>query len=214
MRTLITLFSILLIANQSIAQDKDPKAKAVLDEVSKKIKALNCYSVEFSMNLKTKSVDETQKGSAIIKGNSYIIKMGNQELICDGKTVWTILHEEKEVNVNPIEPGNKDDDVFDPSKLFNLWEQDFKYRWVGEQTVDGVVLVEISMVPTNPSKSKYHTVIVKINKAKNELHTVILKGKDGETITYKLSKFVSNPPVNDSDFKFLKSKYPGYTVID
>lgn len=215
MRTLIALLSLLMIANQSIAQDKDPKAKAVLDEVSKKIKSYTSFSVEFSFNLKTADkIDETQKGTALIKGKSYIIDMGNQKLLCDGKTVWTILKDEKEVYPNPIEPGDKDDDLFDPSNLFTLWEKDFKYRWVKEETVEGVVLVEISMVPLNPAKSKYHTIIVKVNKAKSELHTVIVKGKDGETLTYKLTKMVANPPVNDADFKYSPAKYPGYTVID
>lgn len=214
MRTSIFLAAILLLVNQSFAQDKDPKAKAVLDEVSKKIKSYTSYSVEFSYELKSPNVNEEMKGKATIKGNSYKIEMGNQTILCDGKTVWTILKDEKEIYVNPIEPGNKEDDMFNPAELFKLWEKDFKYKWVKEETVNGLTLINIQLAPMNPGKSKYHTVILKVDKAKSELNTVIMKGKEGETMTYKLTKFTPNIPVNDADFKYTPAKYPGYTVID
>ncbi|MFN3343002.1 MAG: LolA family protein [Flavobacteriales bacterium] len=193
------------------AQDKDPKAKAVLDEVSKKIKGYTSYSVEFSTNLKKDKVDENYNGKAIIKGDKYIIETKDQKIISDGKTVWTILLKEKEVYENPIDDSG-DDELLNPTKMFNLWEKDFKYKWIKEEAVGGVTLIEIHLFPTNPSKAKFHTVIVKINKATNEVSSVIVKGKEGDVLTYKLLKLVPNVPINDADFKFDKAKYPGYTI--
>jgi outer membrane lipoprotein-sorting protein len=40
-----------------------------------------------------------------------------------------------------------------------------------------------------------------------------MKTKDGTVMTYNLSKFTSNPSVDDSKFVFDPKKYPGYTVI-
>lgn len=212
MKTSLFMTALLFLGMQSFAQDKDPKAKAVLDEVSKKVKGYTSFSVEFSSNLKTTDgVNENHSGKAIIKGDKYIIEAGDQKIISDGKMVWTILIKEKEVYENPIEDGD-DDQLLNPTKMFNLWEKDFKYKWVKEETVSGVTLVEINLYPLK-TKSKFHTVIVKVNKSTNEIHTVIVKGKDGEVLTYKLLKMTANVSVSDADFKFDKAKYPGYTVI-
>jgi outer membrane lipoprotein-sorting protein len=40
-----------------------------------------------------------------------------------------------------------------------------------------------------------------------------MKAKDGTTMTYTLTKFTSNPSVEDSKFVFDIKKYPGYTVV-
>lgn len=204
--------AMLFLGLQSFAQDKDPKAKAVLDEVSKKVKGYTSFSIEFSSNLKTPDgVNENKGGKATIKGDKYIIEAGDQKIISDGKTVWTILVKEKEVYENPME-DNDDDQLLNPTKIFTLWEKDFKYKWVKEETANGVTLVEINLYPTKP-KSKFHTVIVKVNKSTHDINSVTVKGKDGEVLTYKLTKLTPNVAVSDADFKFDKAKYPGYTVI-
>ena len=56
--------------------------------------------------------------------------------------------------------------------------------------------------------------ILKINKEKKQIHSVTVKGKNGDTMTYKITKFTPNVEVKDSDFKFDKSKHPGVTMID
>ncbi|MBX7093371.1 MAG: outer membrane lipoprotein carrier protein LolA [Flavobacteriales bacterium] len=212
MKTSIIAAALLLIGFQSFAQDKDPKAKAELDEVSKKVKGYTSFSVEFSSNLKTKDGgSENQSGKATIKGNKYIIETGEQKIISDGKTVWTILVKEKEVYENPAE--DDDDELMNPTKMFSIWEKDFKYKWVKEETVNGATLVEIHLFPVSPAKSKFHTVIIKINKATHDVNSVTVKGKEGDVLTYKLVKLTPNVNVNDADFKFDKAKYPGYTVI-
>jgi outer membrane lipoprotein-sorting protein len=40
-----------------------------------------------------------------------------------------------------------------------------------------------------------------------------MKAKDGTVMTYTLTKFQSNPTIEDSKFVFDIKKYPGYTLI-
>jgi outer membrane lipoprotein-sorting protein len=213
-KTIAMMMSLMFLGFTTNAQDKDPKAKQILDEVGKKIKSYTSFYVEFSATLKASATatPETQKGNATIKGEKYIINMGDQRILSDGKMVWTILlGGENEVYENPVE--DSEDDFSNPSKMFTIWEKDFKYKYVKEETIAGVVVHEIHLFPMNTTKSKFHTIIVKVDKVKSELHTVILKGKDGEVLTYQLTKFTANPAVTDADFKFDKAKYPGYKVI-
>jgi outer membrane lipoprotein-sorting protein len=40
-----------------------------------------------------------------------------------------------------------------------------------------------------------------------------MKTNDGTTMTYHLTKFVSNKDIADSKFVFNKAQYPGFAVI-
>ena len=71
----------------------------------------------------------------------------------------------------------------------------------------------INLFPKNPAKVDYHTITVYISKTSNELKKAVMKSKDGTTMTYSLSKFTSNPEIEDSKFVFDLKKYPGYNLI-
>ena len=49
--------------------------------------------------------------------------------------------------------------------------------------------------------------------ADNELKKAVMKAKNGTTMTYSLTKFTSNPTVDDSKFVYDAKKYPGYNLI-
>jgi outer membrane lipoprotein-sorting protein len=69
------------------------------------------------------------------------------------------------------------------------------------------------LYPKNAGKVDYHTIVLYISKTDNELKKAIMKAKDGTTMTYSLTKFTSNPTVEDSKFVFDIKKYPGYRVV-
>jgi outer membrane lipoprotein-sorting protein len=202
-------FSLLNVKAQTPAiQDQDPKAKKVLEELSKKMKSYNSFVIEYTRSLKSKDVNETQKGTAYVKGDKYKLDEGDKVIYSDTKNTWTILPKEKEVYVNPIDEKDKEESV-NPTQLFNMWEKDFKYRHVKEE--NGVH--EIHLFPMNPKKSKFHTIIMKIDANKQELSSVIIKRKEADEFTFKLNKLTPNA-VSDADVKFEKAKYSGYTIID
>ena len=106
-----------------------------------------------------------------------------------------------------------DEESINPKKLMTIWEGGFKNKYVKEMDLGGEMVDVINLYPKNAAKVEYHTVILYISKSSNELKKVILKMKDGTVMTYRLTKFESNPTISDSKFVFDKSKYPGYTVI-
>ncbi len=198
------------------AVDNTAKAKTLLDALSTKIKAYTSMQIEFSMHLKNGDVDETQKGKGTIKGEKYFVEMAGKEIRCDSKKVWTYDPDANECAVTCLDDGeaSDDEDLLNPSKMFTFWEEGLKYTYEKETTDGGVKVDEIKLVPKDPKKSKFHTITLRINKETNMIHSVIVKGKNGETMTYKITKFTANPTTKDSDFKFDKSKYPGVTMID
>lgn len=209
MKTLLTVLA-LTATSLTFAQDQDPKAKAILDELSKKTKGYTSVQVEFTMKTtnKTSNVNESVKGTATTKGTKYMVDLGKQKVLCDGVKIWTLLIKEKECNEETVEDSG--DETMNPTKLMTIWEKGFKYRFIKEE--NGIQ--EIHLFPTDTKKSKYHTVIIKIDKAKGQVSSVTVKGKGGDVTELIINKFTPNVPIDDAKFKFTKKDYPDFKVID
>lgn len=209
MKTLLT-FLALTVTSLTFAQDQDPKAKAILDELSKKTKGYTSIQVEFTMKTsnKTSNTNESVKGTATTKGNKYIVDLVKQKILCDGVKVWTLLMKDKECTEETV--GDSGDETMNPTKLLTIWEKGFKYRFIKDE--GGIQ--EIHLFPTDTKKSKYHTVILKIDKAKQQVSSVTVKGKSGDVTELTVTKFTPNVAIEDAKFKFSKKDYPDFTVID
>ena len=89
MRKIIPVFILALSCFGITAHaQNDPKAKAVLDGVSKKVKSLKSLKANFALNLtggKGGKVNESKKGTVTLKGEKYHVEINGQEIICDSK---------------------------------------------------------------------------------------------------------------------------------
>jgi outer membrane lipoprotein-sorting protein len=122
----------------------DTKAKAILAEVSKKYRSYNIIKTDFSFTLENPQakIKETQQGSLIAnsEANKYKVTMTDQELYSDGKSQWTYLKDNKEVQITDVD--NNSDGV-NPAKIFTVYEKGYKYLFVGEKKVGIKILQTI-----------------------------------------------------------------------
>lgn len=202
-----------LFAQGAQYQDQDPKAKKILDKVSENTKKHSSIRAEFEslMENKQDGIEINQEGSVTIRGNKYILELGEQKVISDGKLSWTFFTADNEVHINDIDDA---DDVIKPEEFFTIWEQDFKYQYHGDATLEGVNVAVIKLHPMEPRDKPYHTVELYVDKAKNQIHQIKVVGKDGTDYTYNIKSFGPETVLSDADFTFQKSKYPGIDVID
>ena len=198
------------------AQDtdvKDPKAKAILDKVSAMTKSYTSLKAEFiySMENKDEGISEKQEGTLLLKGDKYRLEIAGQEIICDGKTIWTFLKSEDEVQIS--EPENEEGSI-NPTNIFTIYESGFKYKFYKETSQAGIAIEQINLYPVNANDKSYHTVRLSIDKNKKQLISIRIFSKDGSEYTYKIKKLTTNLPVEDSHFTFKSSDYPDVEVID
>lgn len=210
MNKIITFVVATLFAIQINAQD-DPKAKSILDNLSKKTKAYTSIKAEFLLTITSKKdgVNEIQSGSIQLKGNKYNLSIKGQEVISDGKTVWTYIKESEEVHINTIS-SDENDGTFSPNKLFTLYETGFKYKYVEEKNN----IHSINLYPKDASSKAFHRITLFIDKVNNEIKEVKVYGKDGSEATYKIKTFTTNTALPDSLFTFDKAKHPKVEIID
>ena len=211
--TALLLLTISLVTG-TYAQSVDAKAKAILAEVSKKYRSYNVIKTDFSFMLENPQakIKETQQGSLIAKSeaNKYKVTMTDQELYSDGKSQWTYLKDNKEVQITDVDNNT---DGINPAKIFTIYEKGYKYLFTGEKKVGAKTLQTIDLSPLDIKKSIFK-IRLTIDKAAKQITNVVIFDKSGNRYTYAIKSFTPNVKVAESVFAFDAKKYPGVEVVD
>jgi outer membrane lipoprotein carrier protein len=181
---------------------QDPKAKAILDKLSAKTKALKSLSADFEYRLQNQKagIDEIQTGSIQVKGNKYRLKLAGQEVICNGTTVWTYLPDDEEVQITNND--EEEEGSFSPSKIFTIYETGFKFKYDKEQVIGGNRVHTIYLYPMEPGEKNFHTIILNVEKETTRVHSMTVKAKDGNIYTYTLKNYQPDQALSDASFDF------------
>ncbi|HPF00489.1 MAG TPA: outer membrane lipoprotein carrier protein LolA [Bacteroidales bacterium] len=188
----------------------DTKAKAILDALSAKLDALETMKFEFSytMTNTAENINETKTGSIYIKDDKYRLYIADQLIICDGTTIWTILKEDKEVQINSVDPTNQNT----PNKMLTSYNKNYKAKFIKEAPKAGIIMQTLDLTPL--TAQSFYKVRLEINKSKNMVYSSTIYDKNGTTYTYLVTNFIENPKVFESRFTFNKADYPDYSIND
>lgn len=205
-------FFLSLFGLQSGNQLNDPKAKTILDAVSKTYKSYNAIEAGFSLTTNNPGQNKStvQNGNVFLKGEKYKLSLGKQIIYCDKQSVWTYLKDINEVQINDYEPNKED---IAPSNMFTIYQNDFNYMMNGEEAVDKTSCTVIDLMPKDKSKP-FFKVRIWIDKNAKYIKRMKVFDKNGTLYTYSVTSFNSKANLEDSFFKFDAAKHPGVHVED
>ncbi len=210
----IIVFSIFLLSIFSAFSQQDVKAKEVLDKLSQKTKTYKTIKIEFSTTIENlaKKTKETNTGSVFMKATKYKVNFLNTELYCDGKTIWSYLKEAQEVNIKNA--SDEDNSVLNPAKIFTIYNEGFKYQYLGEKTENGKNVHEIDLFPIKSGEKNYSRVKLVIDKDNLQIVSIKTIGKDGINYTINVTKFTADQNMDDNIFIYDEKAHKGVEVID
>lgn len=191
---------------------KDPKAQEILKGVSARYKSMKSLSASFkitTLDQKDKTTNN-QTGNLVVKGDKYRLKLKGQEVIGDGKTVWTYIKESNEVQIND---ASENPDNISPTTIFTIYEKGFSTIYISEKTEGTKTLQQIELVPDD-SKKSYFKIQLFIDKKEKMISSAKIFNKNGTHYTYVIEQFKANPEAPDTQFTFDQTKYPGVEVVD
>ena len=190
----------------------DANAKSILQKVSTKYESMSSYSVDFVNKLHSPlaGIDEETKGSAVVSKDKFRIELEDHLIIVDGKSMWTYMKEDNEVNVSEFDPEESE---INPSNIYKMWEKGYKYRMLDTDAIDGVKYNLIELSPEDKANQIFK-VKLWVNPSNHTIKKWEMYEKSGNRYTYTISKFNSKPTISSSTFKFDKTKYPGVHVED
>ena len=200
-----------LIVNVGWAQ-KDPKALAVLDAMSAKYQNIVAFKAKLVYKLENSAekLNETFRGEITVMGEKYRLKIGEQEIINNGTTIWTYLREVNEVNIDNYYP---EDDPMAPSKIYTIYQQGYKYSFVEEKKRKGRIVQIIDIEPDNKDEP-FYKIRLTIDKVDKTLVNYKVFDKNGNRYRWSVSDFESDIKRTASHFEFDPSKYKDVEIID
>jgi outer membrane lipoprotein carrier protein len=210
-KTLSLLLLSATLALPALAQ-QDPKAGKILDAMSAKYQAYKSYQADFTQTLENTSakVKQNLSGNIIVAGQKFRLKLSGQEVINDGKTTWTYLKNENEVNISDTDPDAQD---MSPSQIYTMYKKGYKYTYAQTATEAGEAIDVIELTPENRTNDVFK-VRIKVRKKDSSVKSWEMFKKNGNRYTFTIKNFKANVPTDASTFSFDKAKYKGVKVVD
>ena len=187
----------------------DEKAKSILSKAKDKIKSANGISFTSQIIIKDQEKKEKsrQKARVLLSGKKYQILVEKHVFYCDGNTVWHLNKEAKEVVINSIE--KEEDNILNPSKLFDNYEKNFKAKFIRENE-DGTYVIDLT-----PIKGKeYHKIRLLIDKKNYQLKNMAMYYYDSSQTEYTIEQYRIDVTTSEADFVFNPAENKGIEIID
>ena len=188
-------------------------AKTILDKANEAF--INAGGIKATFTLNTEDskqkVTYTQDGTILIKGDKFKIDFPDGITWFDGKTQWSYLKGNDEVNVS--NPSGEELAGISPSVLLNIYKKGYKLNYKGEATENGKKVYVVELTPENKSVD-FSKLIIRINKVDNLFTSITLYGKDGMINNLKMKQIQTKTALPDNLFVFNKKDFPNIEVVD
>jgi outer membrane lipoprotein-sorting protein len=199
-KTLLIIIGILLSINLS-AQI----AEEFFNNVIEKTKSYNDISIVFNYKIinKEAGIYETMSGYASMKGSSYKLNVDGQEMISDGKILWTHLIDDEEVMISEITEDDNNSPLaiiesFSNNVTVSFLENNAETKAIEIKENDGESFEKIILTTDKDFRIK-------------KIHAYL---GDGNELVYEITEFTTNQNLPDSMFTFDENLYPNVDVID
>ncbi len=211
--SLILLFSSAAITGQDTGTQRvyEEKAERILQEASEEIKSHESLYVRFDYIIANTEPGMKEHMDAFLytKGDKYFMKIGYNQFISDGETVWAYMEEVNEVHISLAEDT---EGAITPTSLLENFTEDFRSKWIGEERVGDKIVHIIDLVPNEPQAFfKYR---VAIEDANRQIHYTKAYDRQGGTYRYEITAFNPDPGIPENQFVFNPAQYPGIEVVD
>lgn len=204
MKRFVLLTLSLLAFILPISAKNDPKAGEVLDKVSSSIAKSNGIEAGYTLL----SNQGNASGTILLKGQKFRMDGGGITTWFDGKTQWTYIKANEEVNVSV--PTKQELQNINPYAFLYMYKKGFAYKMgpttkVGKQKVYEIVL-------NSTGKSAQVQITLLIDQATYQpLQIKMIEGNIHSVININSFK---KKKLADSTFAFKKSYAPKAEIID
>lgn len=182
----------------------DQKADALLKRAAAQFGNVS-FKVTASMLDAQKKETLRQTAQVLYCKGCYRVSVADQEVICDGKTVWQWNKTAREVAVTNM--STDDVDLMNPARLLKNYDKSFRAKYI--RTDEGVALVDLQP----RSARSFHKIRLYMNEKSGQLQRMEVHKYDSSREVYEITEFkrASTPA---SKFTFDPSQHAGVEIID
>lgn len=184
----------------------DENATAALTKAIKKLGNVSFTVKMTALDSQKKKVFE-REAEVKYMGSNYQVVTSEEEICCDGKTVWFWNKKAKEVTVSNVEE-DEEMNLLNPASLMAHYNKHFRAKYIRTEN-DGSAVID--MQPR--SAQSFHKIRLFINEESGELKSIEVHKYDSSREIYSFSKHKYGK-VNMIGFVFDPKAHPDVEVID
>ena len=193
----------LLFATQAVTAQNN--AEALVRLMVNQMKSHKNVELDYKYQVSTEGLStEAQQGKAWLQGEAYKVEMVEQQMISDGKTIWTYLVDDEEVMVSNASEGEDNT----PLKLLTSLDENYAATLTG-MDAKGNATIELA----NP-KGQYRRITLRANPNKLAISSMDVYMEDGTKLIVTVDEMKFDQELDDKFFTFDTKKHPNVDVID
>ena len=200
------IFSVLiaLLSLPVIAQQQQSQAKVILDKTAEAFRKAGGVKADFTVKAVANGlVEGAENGTIQLKGEKFVLKTSDIITWFDGKTQWSYVTKNDEVNVsNPTQ-----------EELQQI-KKGFSYKLGATKTYRGKAVWEVVLTARDKKQELEHITLF-VTKDTYEPLCILLQQRGQQTRNeITITSYQTKQNYADQVFTFDKKQYPNAEVID
>ena len=209
------IFSVLiaLLSLPVIAQQQQSQAKAVLDKTAEAFRRAGGVKADFTVKAITNGLAEgAENGTIQLKGEKFVLKTSDIVTWFDGKTQWSYVPKNDEVNVS--NPTQEELQQINPYTFLYMYQKGFSYKLGTVKVYQGKAVWEV-ILTANDKKQELESITLYVTKSTYEPVYIQLQQRGQKTRNeITVTAYQTGLDYADHVFTFDRKAYPTAEVID
>ena len=209
------IFSVLiaLLSLPVIAQQQQSQAKAVLEKTAEAFKKAGGVRADFTLKaVNDGHLEGRENGIIQLKGEKFMLKTSETTTWCDGKTQWSYMVRNDEVNVS--NPTQEELQQINPYTFLYMYQKGFSYKLGTVKTYQGKAVWEV-ILTANDKKQELESITLYVTKSTYEPVYIQLQHRGQQSRNeITVTAYQTGLDYADHVFTFDRKAYPTAEVID
>ena len=209
------IFSVLiaLLSLPVIAQQQQSQAKVVLDKTAEAFRKAGGVKADFIIKSVTNGlVEGSESGTIQLKGEKFVLKASEVITWFDGKTQWSYVVRNDEVNVS--NPTQEELQQINPYTFLYMYQKGFSYKLGTVKVYQGKAVWEV-ILTANDKKQELESITLYVTKSTYEPVYIQLQQRGQKTRNeITVTAYQIGLDYADHVFTFDRKAYPTAEVID
>ena len=201
MKTLNRIIVFALLLTTALAAHAADNETKILDKTAETYKKAGDVKIGFTIDVSGQS----SAGVIKLSGQKFCCTTGGNVAWFDGKTMWSYVKANEEVNVS--NPSEKEITRLNPYAFLNIYKKGYKAKV--SKTTDKEYYITL----TGKKGSAYKSIDIHLDKVSYQPSYVKMVTAK-RTLTIKVNSYLKNQKFASSDFTFSKKEYPKAEIVD
>ena len=200
MRTLLIAVLTSLTALAFAQKTADQVMKHVVDNIKKHNNVE--IGIDYKIINQASGINENENGTITLQGDAYKIVLPDQTITSDGKSVWTYMPDNDEVNIT------EDDGSMSPLRLIETYKH-HKTVFAKADKGKGLRIIEIIN-----AENKAERITVIVDEGKNEIQSFTITDSEGNKHVVTMKEYSYDKTLAKNFFSPTEADYNGAEIID